>query len=291
MKFILLSDSCADFGAEYYARHQIELVSLSYLLDGDEQADRGETAQIDAFYARLKAGEMSTTSAVNTQTFYQTFERLYERRLPIVCLLFSSALSATYSSGVAAREMFLEKHGDADIRVIDSLCASTGQGLLLDYARRLRDDGADADTVCDWLEENKLRLNHWFTVTSLTHLHKGGRVSAVSASIGNMLNIRPLFWMDEQGRLTLVDKEHGNKKIIAALLNKVAERCDTSVPYAEQTIAVNYGADIEDVLPLKKALKQQFGFKKIIVSRVGTVVGAHTGPGVFAVYFLGQKRE
>jgi DegV family protein with EDD domain len=201
--------------------------------------------------------------------------------------VFSSALSGSYNSACIAKNMILEEYKDADITVIDSKCASLGEGLLVFYAIEMLKNSASKDEIITFIENNKLKINHWFTVDDLNHLKRGGRVSATAAAIGTLLNIKPILHVDDEGRLIPVTKEKGRKKSIKAL----AEELDKNIINPEeQIIFISHGDCIEDVELLKKLILEKHKVKDIIVNSIGPIIGAHSGPGTVALFFMGEKR-
>ena len=200
---------------------------------------------------------------------------------------FTSALSATYQSAVIAAEELREKYPDRKINVVDSCCAALGQGLLVWYACKKRDEGLTLEELTDWVENNKLHICHWVTVDDLSHLKRGGRISGATALVGTMLNIKPIIHVDEEGRLVNVGKCRGRKaamEFIAAKLGEAGEGWDNS------TVFVAHGDCPEDAAALEKVLKEKYGVKEVITGYVGPVIGAHTGPGVLVVFYMGNNR-
>ena len=205
----------------------------------------------------------------------------------VLCLCFSSALSTTYQSAVIAAKDLLERYPDRRIYVVDTLCASLGQGLLVWYACRKRDAGMDLEAVRDWVEENKLHLCHWFTVDDLMFLKRGGRVSATTALVGTMLQIKPVLHVDDEGHLINVSKARGRKASIDALAKKVAELGEG---FDNETMFISHGDCVEDANYLAQVLKETYGVRHVHINHVGAVIGSHAGPGVLALFFMGKHR-
>ena len=202
-------------------------------------------------------------------------------------LAFSSGLSTTYQSARIAAEELLEAYPDRMIRVVDTLSASLGQGLLVWYTCRKRDEGLSLDETADWVEENKLHLCHWFTVDDLFFLKRGGRISGATAVMGTMLNIKPVLHMDDEGHLISMGKARGRKAAIQALAEKTRELGEG---YDNATMFISHGDCREDAEYLAGLLKKKYGVKNVYVSYVGAVIGSHSGPGTLALFFMGRHR-
>ena len=202
-------------------------------------------------------------------------------------MAFSSGLSTTYQSAVIASNELMEKYPDRRIYVVDTLCASLGQGLLVWYACRKRDAGLELEALRDWVEANKLNLCHWFTVDDLMFLKRGGRVSATTALVGTMLQIKPVLHVDDEGHLVNVAKTRGRRASIDALAKKVAELGEG---FDNETMFISHGDCLEDAEYLATQLKEKYGVKYVHINYVGAVIGSHAGPGVLALFFMGKSR-
>ncbi len=288
MNTILLVDSCTDLPSEYIKKNNIRYLSLICNLDGKEYKDDfGETLGYKEFYATVRSGKMPTTSTINVQSFYEEFKSHVSQQNSVIYIGFSSALSGCISSATVARQQILEEYPEADISIIDSKSASLGYGLICYYANEMLSSGAYKEEVVKWVEENKLRLNHWFTVEDLFHLKRGGRVSATAAVVGTLLDVKPVLHVDDEGRLIPVTKVKGRKKSLRMLADKLQEGI---VDPENQVIAISHGDCIEDVEFLIKLIKEKVTVKDIIVNDVGPVIGTHSGPGTVALFFLAEKR-
>ena len=286
MSYRIITDNCCDFPAEMYEELNLSVVPLVVRFQGKEVSQYSEK-WLKKMYAGLRAGEEATTSAVNPQGWSEAIEPVLAAGEDALVLAFSSGLSTTYQSAVIAATELSEKYPDRKIRVIDTLCASLGQGLLVWYACKKRDEGMDFDGLADWLEEHKLNLCHWFTVDDLMFLKRGGRISAATALVGTMLQIKPVLHVDDEGHLINVSKARGRKASIEALAKKLAE---TGLPGENDTVFISHGDCIEDVKLLEASLKEKYGVKNIFTYYVGAVIGSHSGPGTIALFFLGTKR-
>ncbi|HOE57391.1 MAG TPA: DegV family protein, partial [Bacillota bacterium] len=239
------------------------------------------------FYAAVRNGEMPSTSQVNVYEYTEIFKRCAMEGKALVYLGFSSGLSGSVSSANLARDMVCEEIKDADITVIDSKCASLGEGLLAYQANEMLESGASKDEIVSWIETNKLRVNHWFTVDDLGHLKRGGRLSGAAAFVGTLLDIKPILKVDDEGRLIPVSKVKGRKKSIKTLFEMLKE----NIEYPEgQVIAISHGDCIEDAEYLREMIQKEFPVKDVIINEVGPVIGSHSGPGTLALFFMGVKR-
>ena len=286
MSYRIITDNCCDFPAEMYEELNLSVVPLVVRFEGKEVSQYSEK-WLKKMYTGLKQGEEATTSAVNPQGWEEVIEPVLAAGEDALVMTFSSGLSTTYQSAVIAATELSEKYPDRKIRVIDTLCASLGQGLLVWYACQKRDAGMDFDALADWVEDNKLNLCHWFTVDDLMFLKRGGRVSAATALVGTMLQIKPVLHVDDEGHLINVAKARGRKASIDALAKKLGE---TGLPGENDTVFISHGDCIEDVKVLEGILKEKYGIKNVFTYYVGAVIGSHSGPGTIALFFMGNKR-
>jgi DegV family protein with EDD domain len=230
---------------------------------------------------------MPTTSQINSQRYVEVFRKYAKEEKSIIYIVMSSALTGTINSANIARETILEEIPEADISIVDSKCASLGQGLLVYYAYEMLKKGNSKEEIVTWLEENKLRINHWFTVNDLNHLKRGGRISSSAAAVGTLLNIKPVLCIDNEGRLATFSKCRGRKKAIITLVEKFKERTD---PNKKQVIAIGHGDCIEDALTLEALVRENGNVEDVILNYVGTAIGSHTGPEILGLYFIADKR-
>ena len=282
----IITDSGCDLPAEKLSELNVEMVALSLLFRGETRVDSVDEGMTE-LYSALRAGEAASTSAVNPEGWASLMERSLAAGKDVLAIAFSSGLSTTYQSAVIAAGDLAEKYPDRKIRVVDSLSASLGQGLLVWYACRKRDEGLTLDELADWVEENKFHLCHWFTVDDLMYLKRGGRVSAATALVGTMLQIKPVLHMDDEGHLINMSKVRGRKASVEALAMKVSE---LGLPGKNDTIFICHGDCIDDARYLEQLLKEKLGVKEVFIGYTGAVIGSHSGPGTLAVFFLGSKR-
>ena len=282
--FKIITDSGCDFTLAELEQMNVGRAPLSVLFKGVLHEDFATDAERKVLYDGVREGEMPTTSAVNPDGWATMMKSALEEGKDVLCLCFSSGLSTTYQSAVIAAEELKEEYPDRSIRVVDTLCAALGQGLLVWHACKHRDAGESLDEVTAWLEENKLKICHWVTVEDLNHLKRGGRVSAATAMVGTMLNIKPIIHVSDEGKLVSVAKARGRKAAIEYITKKVADATDKDMVF------VGHGDCPEDAEICAKILKEKYGVKNVHIGYVGAVIGAHTGPGVLVTFFLGEKR-
>ena len=286
MNYKIITDTCCDFPADMYKELDLEVVHLSVLYKGENHTEYTEAWLKDMFDG-LRAGEKASTSAVNPQGWAAVIEPVLEAGQDALVLTFSSGLSTTYQSAVIAAQELKEKYPERTINVVDTLCASLGQGLLVWYACQKRDAGMTLEELTAWVEENKLHLCHWFTVDDLFYLTRGGRVSAATAIVGSMLQIKPVLHVDDEGHLINVSKVRGRKASIEALAAKMGQLGN---PGENETVFICHGDCHEDAAYLEQLVKEKYGVKKVFAYYVGAVIGSHSGPGTLALFFLGKNR-
>lgn len=286
MSYQIITDSCCDLPKELTAQLNISAVNLTLMFRGEVWEDTTDQG-LKTIYDGLRSGEAATTAAANPENWSAVMEPVLAEGKDILVLAFSSGLSTTYQSAVIAANDLQEKYPQRQIKVVDTLCASMGQGLLVWYACRKQSEGQSLEQVCQWCEEHKLNLCHWFTVDDLMYLKRGGRVSAATAVLGTMLNIKPVMHVDDEGHLVKVTTARGRKASIEALAAKVGT---TGMPGENDTMFISHGDCRADAEYLAKLLKEKYGAKEVVIGYVGAVIGSHAGPGVLALFFLGNKR-
>ena len=288
MDTVLLIDSCSDLPRSYVDENAIPFVSLvCNFKDREYKDDFGKSISYKEFFDAVRNGEMPSTAQVNVYEYTEIFKKYATEGKSVIYLGFSSALSGSLNSAYLARDMVMEEIKDADITIVDSKSASLGEGLLAYNANEMLKAGASKDEVVSWLETNKLKVNHWFTVDDLGHLRRGGRLSGTAAFLGTLLDIKPVLKVDDEGRLIPISKVKGRKKSIKTLFEMLQE--NITAP-EEQVIAISHGDCIEDAEYLKEMILKEYNVKDVIINHVGPVIGAHTGPGVVALFFFGYKR-
>lgn len=286
MSYQIITDSCCDFTKEMYEKLGLAVVPLMVNFRGQTFPDRNDESLKD-MYAGLRAGEVATTSAANPGQWQELMEPYLQKGEDLLVLAFSSGLSTTYQSASMAADELRTMYPDRTISVVDSLCASLGEGLLAYYACKKRDEGMPLRELTQWLLDNRLHLCHWFTVDDLMYLKRGGRVSAATAIVGTMLNIKPVLHVDNEGHLINVGKARGRKAAIQAMAKKVAE---LGAGFDNSTMFISHGDCPEDAEYLAGLLKEQYGAKEVYINYVGAVIGSHSGPGTLALFFMGEHR-
>ena len=286
MSYRIITDTCCDLWPELYKELDVDVISLAVSFQGQEISSYTED-WLKEFYHGLAAGKAGQTSAVNPEGWKQVIEPVLTAGQDALVLAFSSGLSTTYQSAVIAAEELCSEYPQRTVRVVDTLCASMGQGLLVWYACRKRNEGMSLDALADWCEEKKMHLCHWFTVDDLMDLRRGGRVSAATALVGTMLQIKPVMHVDDEGHLVKTGTARGRKNAIDALAKKLGE---TGLPGENDTVFISHGNCPEDAQYLAQKVKQQYGVKNVITYYIGAVIGSHSGPGTLALFFLGDKR-
>ena len=286
MSYQIITDSCCDFTEEQYRQLNVTHSSLTVMYRGESHTNFSDETAVKAFYEELRSGTTATTAAANPDDWANVMEPALKEGRDVLVLAFSSGLSTTYQSAVIAAKELREVYPERTIHVVDTLCAALGQGLLVWHACKRRDEGMTIEEVTAWVEENKLHLCHWVTVDDLSHLKRGGRISATTAIVGTMLNIKPIIHVDNDGHLINTAKVRGRKAAIDYLVRKFTE---TSEGFDNETVFVAHGDCPEDAAALAQQMKE-LGVKNVITGYVGPVIGAHTGPGVLVLFFMGKNR-
>ncbi len=287
--YILITDSCADLPLHYYEELDIRVIPLSFLLEGQTYANCPDESSMkfSQVYQKLRDGANITTSAVNVEEFKDTFLPYLQEGKDILYMSFSSGLSGTYNAGrIAAREL-MEDFPDRTIRIVDTLGAALGQGLHVYLTALKRRDGASLEEAAAYAEDIKLHVVHWFTVDDLFFLKRGGRLSGATALVGSALGIKPILHVDNEGHLIKVSTVRGRKNSLKALADKMAQ---TIVDPREQTVFIGHGDCLEDAQYLAQLVKDTCGVKDVIINYVGPVIGAHSGPGTMALFYIGKER-
>lgn len=291
-KYILSCCSTADLPADHFARRGISYACFHYELDGQEYLDDlGKTMSFEHFYQAMVDGAETKTSQVNVAEFTEYFEPFLKAGKDILHLSLSSGISGVINSAMTAREALLEKYPDRTIYIVDSLAASSGYGLLMDKLADLRDEGMSIEDLYQWTLDNRLRLNHWFFSTDLTFYIKGGRISKTSGMVGNMLNICPLLNVDNMGRLIPRYKIRTKRKVIHAIVDKMEECIEEGRDYSGKCY-ISQSACYADARLVADLIEERFPHLdgRVMITSVGTTIGAHTGPGTVAVFFWGKER-
>jgi len=286
MSYRIVTDTCCDFPETMYDELQLAVVPLTLNFRGQEH-NRFSEVFIKEMYAGMRSGEAGSTAAVNPDGWAGIIEPVLAAGQDVLVLAFSSGLSTTYQSAVIAATELAEKYPDRKINVVDTLCASLGQGLFVWHACRKRDAGMTLEELTAWCEDNKLNLCHWFTVDDLMFLKRGGRVSAATALVGTMLQIKPVMHVDNEGHLIKVGTARGRKASLNALVAKMGE---TVLPDVNDTVFICHGDCMEDAEYVAAKVKEKYGVKEVFIYYTGAVIGSHSGPGTMALFYLGEHR-
>ena len=287
--YVLMTDSSCDLPAALAEKMELIVLPLYVDVNGQKYTNYLDEREISfsEIYARLRTKCPAKTSAVNFNDFLEPMESMLRAGRDILYIGFSSGLSSTYDAGaMAAREM-AERFPERKIYTVDSLCASMGQGLLVYLAWKQKQSGCSIEEVRDYVEDNKLHLCHWFTIDDLMFLKRGGRISGATAIVGSMLSIKPVMHVDNAGHLIKVGTARGRKASLRALADH-AERL--GVDLDKQAVFISNGDCLGDANFLADIMRERFGVKDIVINYVGPVIGAHSGPGTVALFFLGTER-
>ena len=286
MNYQIITDSCCDYPTPMYETLGLTFVPLTVEFRGETFDDKNDDS-LKGMYDGLRAGEAAKTSAVNPSRWSEVIEPALEQGQDVLVLAFSSGLSTTYQSAVIAADELREKYPERTIYVVDTLCASLGQGLLVWYACKKRDEGMSLEELHTWAEENKFHLCHWFTVDDLMYLKRGGRISAATAVIGTMLKVKPVLHMDDEGHLINMFKVRGRKAALEAIADKLGE---LGKGYDNSTVFICHGDCLEDARYVEKLVREKYGVKDVFINYTGAVIGSHSGPGTVSVFFMGEHR-
>ena len=288
-EFVLITDSSADLSQEMVQELGVTVLPLSFTIQGKTYRNYPDNREMDLplFYDMLRAGELATTSAVNVAEYTQAVEPILQEGKDVLILVFSSGLSSTYQASVLAAGELREKYPDRKIYTVDTLCASLGQGLLVYLAVQEQRKGRSIEEVRDWAESTKLNLCHQFTVDDLHFLKRGGRISATTAVVGSMLQIKPVLHVDNEGHLINIGKARGRQASLKALVDKMEK---TVTEEGRKTVFISHGDCRKDAVTVADMVRERFGTQDIRINYVGPVIGAHSGPGTLALFYLGTER-
>lgn len=292
MDFEIVTDSCCNLLEDMIDDFGIHVLPLTFMVDGEDELYqsylKGERTDLKQFYTMMREGKVFKTSLPNLAESEALFRELLGSGRDVLYIAFSSGLSGTYQALSLMAAQLQEEFPERKIHVVDSLAASGGQGLLVWYAVQHARAGESIDQVRDWLEENKLHLAHWFTVDDLMFLFRGGRVSKTAAWAGTLLNIKPVLHVDDEGHLIPMEKVRGRKKSLNALIDHMEKSANK--PISDQMVFITHGDCIEDAEYVTAKIKERFGVKDVVINYVDPVIGAHSGPGTMALFFLADKR-
>ena len=287
--FVILTDSSADLDQSMVQRLDVQVLPLSFILNQTTYRNYPDNREMDPqdFYGRLRQGEAATTAALNVAEYTEALEPLLQAGHDVLILAFSSGLSTTFNSSSIAVEELREKYPERKLYTVDTLCASLGQGLLVYLAAQERAKGKSIEEVRQWAEDHKLSICHQFTVDDLHFLKRGGRVSAATAVVGSMLQIKPVLHVDNEGHLINIAKARGRHASLKALVDKMEQ---TAINPADQMVFISHGDCLEDAQAVAEMVKARFGVSQVYLNQIGPVIGAHSGPGTVALFYIGTER-
>lgn len=287
--FAIITDTTSDLPQSFLDENEIPLMHLSYTIGGVTYGSENKLPDKD-FYTMMRGGELPTTSQVNPQQAEDVLKKTIGKGYKeILCITFSSGLSGTFNSVSIASEEVMDEDSSVKIKVVDSLCASMGEGLLVYYAVKMRDEGKSLDEVYEWASKMRHNIAHTFTVDDLNHLCRGGRVSKSAAILGTVLNIKPVLIVDKEGHLINVEKVRGRKKALQTLVDSMDEKMG-SFRDKNEIIFISHCDAIEDVEIVKNEVENRYGIHNFMINYIGPTIGAHSGPGTVALFFLADEK-
>ncbi len=290
-EFVIMTDSDTEIPYTFAEKHKIPVFLMPYTLNGEEKLfDLGKTTDFEGFYKSLREGANASTSTRSTYEIQCFYEEILKTKKDILYLCFSSQLSAHYELAQMAKKAALENYPEARIEIVDSLGISMGAGLLVYHAIRLKEEGKALDEIKQWLLDNRMRSLHFFSVDSLNYLKKTGRVSAVTATLGTMLDLKPILTLTREGKIVAFDKVKGKKKVVKYLV-ELAQKNYVEDELCKELMVIMHGDNLSQAQELKQQIEQKLEFKNIWFMDVGPVIGSHCGPGVMAFLMMGKERE
>lgn len=287
--YVILTDSTTDLTPEQVEQMGIVVIPLEFTMEGKAYKNYLDHSEMSAkeFYRLVREGQKPITSQINMSQYMEIIEPILQSGKDALIAAFSSALSGTYQSAALAAEELNAKYPDSKVIAVDTRSASMGEGLLVHHIVQQKHAGLSIDELAQWILDQRSHLCHWFTVDDLNHLKRGGRVSATAALVGTFLGIKPVLHMDNEGRLIPMFKVRGRRQSLDALVDKMAETYDRKEP---QTVFISHGDSLEDAEYVAKQVRSRLPVKEIIINYIGPVIGAHSGPGTIALFFMGSHR-
>lgn len=285
--YVIFTDSGCDISSALLKEWGVESIDLSFRFEGEEKAYLASEMEIGAFYNKMREGSVAKTMAINPETFAVEFEKAIAQGKDVIYLGFSSGLSTTFNSSKIAAEDLKEKYPDRRIECVDTLCASAGQGLLVYLVAQKSNEGASLDELVEYATSIVPNICHWFTVDDLVYLKRGGRVSPAVALVGKVLGIKPILHVDNEGKLISMSKARGRKAALTALVDKYGELVNSEY---NDTVFISNADCMDDVKELEQMLKSRYNANVKLITDIGTVIGAHAGPGTLALFFVAKER-
>lgn len=291
--YVLTCCSTADISKSAFENRKIYYTCFHFKIDDKEYLDDlGNSYPLDKFYEAIKNGAKPTTAQVNSEQYIELWEPFLQEGKNVLHVTLSSGISGTINSAILAKRYLKDKYPNVEIKIVDSLGASSGYGMFMNYLADKRDEGMSFEECYTWAENNKLKVHHWFFSTDLTSYRRGGRISATSFFLGQLLKICPLLNMDDLGRLIPRKKIRTKEKTIVEMVERMVEHAENGVNYSGKCYLC-HSACLEDAEKVVELIEKKFiNLKgKIVVNQIGTVIGSHTGPGTVALFFMGDERR
>ena len=283
----IITDSACDLPQGMLRELDVSVARLTVNFRGETRNDSVADAEVKELYDAMRAGEVATTAAVNPDGWASEIQPVLDAGFDVLVLAFSGGLSTTYQSAVIAATDLLEQYPERKVIVVDTCAAALGQGLFVWYACKKRDEGLGLEELAAWAEENKNHVAHWFTVDDLVYLKRGGRVSAATALVGTMLNIKPVLHVDNEGHLISMVKARGRKAAVNTLVAKLQE---LGGGWDNSTVFICHADCMDDAKRLAELVKEKCGVENAFIGNLGAVIGSHAGPGTLALFFMGKEK-
>lgn len=286
--FIIASSSTADLPAEYFAEHDVPFISYTYTMNNEQFADDCKEETRKEIYKRMREGAVMTTSMINTYTYHEFFKKLMDTGKDVIFLDMTRQISHSFINATEAAEQIKTEYPNQRFFLMDTLCVSGGLGMLLYYMVKLKEEGKSFDETIEWAEANKLKIMHWFTVDNLNYLKRGGRVSNAAAMVGSLLSIKPVLYVSDEGKLVVASKARGRKAALLDILERMKK--DFTEPDGKE-VFINHADCLEDAKFMRDKVLEAFPtVSRVTITSLGVVIGAHCGPGLFTIFYLGNKR-
>ena len=286
-EFIISTDTNSDLPFSFIDENNINLMGLGYTMDGVTRFSDDRTIDPHDFYERMRAGSMPTTMQINPEQAEKSFEALVTQGFDVLHIAFSSGLSGSYNSAEMGAAEVRERYPEANVVVIDSLSASLGQGLMVYYAVQLKKAGKSLEETSAWIESHRQNFLHYFTVEDLNHLYRGGRVSKATAVFGTMLGIKPVMYVDAEGHLVPMGKVRGRKQSMLDLINRMGPKMEGM---DNEIVFISHGDALDEAKFCAEEIKKKYKIKNFLFNYIAPTIGAHSGPGTIAIFFLGKDR-
>lgn len=287
-EFKIITNTTADLPSAYIEENNLGMVFFNYIMEGESYGP-GRELDWKAFYARMREGSMPTTSQVNPQQFTEYFESCLGESKRLLYISFSSGLTGSCQNAVLAAQQVMEEHPGTEIQVVDSKCASLGEGLFVHKAVQMKQQGKSMAETVEYLKELVPHLVHVFTVDDLNHLYRGGRVSRTAAIVGTLAGIKPILHVDDEGHLIPLAKVRGRKKSLTELVNYMEQKMG-SYRDRNDIVFISHGDALEDAYFVRDEVMRRFGISNVMINHIGPTIGAHSGPGTIALFFEGESR-